>query len=113
MSMQRGDVVWINFEDLGNASMTKRRPALVLQNDVANRYANSTIVAAIRHDTGKRLPVHVALKAGVAGLTKDSLVDAGHIATVRMEDVGATLGKLPPSAMAAVEKAIKSSLALN
>ena len=112
MSVNRGDVVWINFDDLDNKTMTKRRPALVLQNDVANRLANSTIVAAIRNDTGKRLPVHVPLLQGVAGLTKNSLVDTGHIATVPMESVGAVLGRLGAAEMAQVEVAIKSSLAL-
>lgn len=112
MSVQRGDVVWVNFDDLDNKTMTKTRPAVVVQNDAANRFANSTIVAAIRNDTGKRLPVHVPIPKGVAGLTKDSMVDAGHIATVPMEDIGAQLGRLGTAEMTQVEAAIKASLAL-
>jgi mRNA interferase MazF len=111
-NVTRGDVVWIDFDQQENATMTKRRPAVVIQNDVANRHANSVIVAAIRHDTGKKLPVHVELPAGEGGLTKDSMIDMGHIATVPYAAIGGVVGHLGFDRMAEVGQAIRISLSV-
>ena len=112
MVVERGDVVWVNFGASVASSMTKVRPAVVIQNDSANRAAPHTIVAAVRHDTGKRLPIHVPLPAGGAGLTKDSLVDLGHIASVPLTRLERRSGKLNVAQMARVDEAIRISLGL-
>jgi mRNA interferase MazF len=86
----------------------------VVQNDVGNRYAPETIVVPIRDlDGGRLLPVFVPVKAGVGGLTKDSIVDAGHINTVGTDQLGAPIGTLPPQVMELVDKALRVSLSLS
>ena len=44
---KRGDVYLVNFDPTLGAEIRKTRPALVLQNDIANRHSPITIVAAI------------------------------------------------------------------
>ena len=44
---KRGEVYLVNFDPTVGAEIRKTRPALVLQNDIANRYSPITIVAAI------------------------------------------------------------------
>jgi mRNA interferase MazF len=44
--VHRGDVWNVSFRGSGS-EIRGRRPAVVLQNDVGNRYAGTTIVAAI------------------------------------------------------------------
>ena len=47
----RGDIFSVDFEPVRSAEQGKVRPALVIQNDIGNRYSPTVIVAAIT--TGK------------------------------------------------------------
>lgn len=110
--IRRGDVVWLDFSRQGGAPIEKRRPALVIQNNAGNRFAPHTIVAAVRGDTKKGLPVQVEVPKGVAGLTKDSVVDCGFISTVPKNKLGNTIGTLPLDHMKDVDRALRVSLSL-
>jgi hypothetical protein len=57
-------------------------------------------------------PVFVEVSKGTAGLGKDSVVDAGQLATVLKQDLGRKLGILPDPAMREVDKALAISLGL-
>ncbi len=84
----------------------------MVQNDAGNRFSPFTIVAAIHHDTKKGLPVCVSVPAGKAGLSKDSVIDCGHLMTIRSEILEKELGVLPRFYMKQVEAALKVSLEL-
>jgi len=92
--------------------MEKERPSLVIQNNLGNQFSPYTIVAAIHHDAGKRLPVHVRVPEGVAGLTKRSIVDCGLIYTIPAEALKRRVGYLPETYMRQVDEALKVSLEL-
>jgi mRNA interferase MazF len=108
----RGDIIWANLSAAGGAPLRKKRPCLVVQNDVGNRFAPHTIVAAIRHDPGKALPVQVFVPKGSAGLQKTCVVDCGHIATLEEVQLGERLGRLPADLMRLVDEALRVSLGL-
>lgn len=110
--ISRGDIVWADLSAAGGAPLRKKRPSLVVQNDVGNRFAPHTIVAAIRHDPAKELPVQVSLPKGTAGLQKACVVDCGHIATLEESQVGERLGRLPADLMRLVDEALRISLGL-
>lgn len=110
--VSRGDIVLFDFAGMGGVPLQKTRPALVVQNDGGNRHAPQTILAAIRGDAQKALPVMVAVPKGVGGLTKDSVVDCGFLSTTRKELLGRRIGRLPPEYMRAVDEALRVSLAL-
>lgn len=38
--MKRGEVWWVNFNPSIGGEITKRRPAVIVSNDIANRYLN-------------------------------------------------------------------------
>lgn len=109
--IRRGDVLWFDFASTG-APIRKRRPALVVQNDIANRFSPQTILVAIREDSGKGLPVHVPIPAGIAGLTKDSVVDCGFVVTAPAAALGGRVGLMPAEYMQQVDRALRVSLAL-
>ncbi|HLF94986.1 MAG TPA: type II toxin-antitoxin system PemK/MazF family toxin [Planctomycetota bacterium] len=110
--IRRGDVHLVELAVAGGV-LRKRRPALVIQNDLANRHAADTIVVAIRDVHGGRLlPVHVAVRRGTGGLEKDSVIDAGHVMTVPQAVLSQSLGRLPPEVMRQVDRAILISLGL-
>lgn len=109
--IRRGEIYDLDFSD-ASAGMPDLHPALVVQTNVANEYAPHTIVVAIHHDAGKRLPVLVPLPPGVAGLTKNSVVDCRQIATVGKDQLKARRGSLPHRYQRLVDQALRTSLSL-
>ena len=100
----------VNFE---RSRIKKTRPAVIIQNDIGNRYAPHTIVAAIRAAERKGLlPVFVRVPKSTAGVTKDSLIDCGHITTVAIEQLGRRPGTLPAELLLELNTALRRSLAL-
>jgi mRNA interferase MazF len=88
------------------------RPALIIQNDIGNRYAATTIVAAIT-TTLKAYPVTVPLRAGEGGLRRRSMVNLTQIFTVAKDRLRRRLGILTESSIRQVDEAIKISLSLD
>ena len=87
------------------------RQAVVIQNDVGNQFAATTIVAAIT-STIKIYPVTVPLKKGEAGLKQPSTVNLAQIMTLDKSRLQRKLGTLPPESVRRVSAAIRVSLDL-
>ena len=87
------------------------RPALVIQNDVGNQYAATTIVAAIT-STVKIYPVTVPLKKGEAGLNQPSMVNLAQILMIDKSRLQRRLRALSAETVDRVDTAIRTSLDL-
>jgi mRNA interferase MazF len=117
-SINRGDVVLVDFFFIQDMSKSKRRPALVIQNDVGNRFSSNTIILSISTTIpAKNYPTHYKIRASStigqkAGLNQDSIVQAETIMTIPQSLIAKKLGSLPANAMQEIEKRIKVSLAL-
>src|SRR5580704_3028295 len=101
---KRGDVFLVNFDPTIGAEIQKTRPALILQNDIANRYSPVTIVAAITSFTGETLyPSEVRIDAPTGGLDRTSIVLLNQLRTVDIQRLLRKLGMLDDEAMEKVE----------
>jgi mRNA interferase MazF len=110
--VHRGEVYIANVSDLGGR-LRKIRPVLIVQNDMANDFSPETIIVSLRHaDPIRRIPVRVPVPKGVAGLDRDSHVDAGQVQTILQQDLGRLIGKMPDDLMASVDQAMAISLGL-
>lgn len=107
----RGEVWLVNFNPARGSEQKGIRPALVLQNDVGNQYAATTVVAAIT-TTIRIYPVTVFLKKKTAGLSSDSMVNCAQVLTVDKSRLKKRLGRLDDNSMGQVEKALRISLDL-
>jgi mRNA interferase MazF len=90
----RGEIWRVRFEPIEGSEIGKTRPALVMQNDLGNRYAATTIVAAI---TGriKDLPTLVDINPSKSnGLKKPCAVNLSHIRTVSQSRLISRIGRL-------------------
>ena len=93
--------------------MQKTRPALVVQNDIANRYSPITIVAAITSTVDPRpRPTKVLVKALEGGLSVDSMVLLNEIRSVDKRRLLKRLGKLSPVTLEDVNRALLISFGL-
>jgi mRNA interferase MazF len=108
---QRGEVYLVNFDPTVGAEIRKTRPALILQNDIANRFSPITIVAAITSQVEERLyPTEVLVRPPEGGLGKDGVVLLNQIRSIDRRRLLRRLGKLKPETMRHVERALLLSL---
>lgn len=79
----------------GSAEIRKTRPALILQNDIANRASAITIVAAITSRFDEELyPTEVPIRAREGGLSTDSVVLLNQIRSIAKQRLVRRIGKL-------------------
>ena len=111
---KRGDIYLVNFDPTVGAESWKTRPALVLQNDIANKSSPVTIVAAISSKFDDALyPTEVLISAKArTGLAVDSVVLLNQIRTVDKKRLVKQLGWLSAAEMAEVDRALRISVGL-
>ena len=110
---QRGEIYLVNFDPTVGSEIKKTRPALILQNNVANRYSPVTIVAAITsHASGSIYPTEVFVKRSHGGLNEDSVVLLNQIRTVDKTRLIKRLGSLNRETMRRADQALQISLGL-
>jgi mRNA interferase MazF len=110
--MKRGDIYMVDFNPARGSEQAGYRPALIIQNDVGNKYSSTTIVATITTATHKGYPFSVKLLAREGNLEKDSIVNLSQILTIDKERLVRKIGNLNPDIMEKVNNAIKISLGL-
>jgi mRNA interferase MazF len=110
---RRGEVYLVNFDPTIGAEIRKTRPALVLQNDIANRWSPITIVAAITSRFEEPVyPTEVVVRAPEGGLDTDGVVLLNQIRSVDKRRLVRRLGALRPERMRQVEQAVLISLGM-
>ncbi len=111
---KRGDIYLVNFDPTLGAEIRKTRPALILQNDIANKYSPVTIVAAISSKFDDPLyPTEVLISAKArTGLAVDSVVLLNQIRTVDKKRLAKQLGTLSSAKMGEVNQALRISVGL-
>lgn len=103
----------MNFDPTLGAEIKKTRPALILQNDIGNRYSPLTIVAAITSHYEERLyPHQVLVVAPEGGIKKNSAVLLNQIRSVDKRRLVKRLGTLEPDTMRRVDRALQISVGL-
>lgn len=114
ISIRRGDIVIVNFDPTIGAEIKKTRPALVVQNDIANVYSSVSIVAAItkKEEGDKRYPTEVFVCGGDTGLEHDSVVLLSHIRTIDKQRIVKKIGKVDSDTMQSVDTALEISVGL-
>jgi mRNA interferase MazF len=110
---RRGEIYLTALDPALGHEIKKTRPALVLQNDVSNRYGLTTIVAAITSKISTPpYPNEVVIQPDGAGLEVASTIRLDQIRTVDRQRLIKRLGKVDAEVMRRVDEAIKINLGL-
>jgi mRNA interferase MazF len=104
--MKRCEVWWVNFDPSIGGEIKKRRPAVIVSNDAANRFLNRVQVIPLTSNTDRLYPS----EAAVVFEGKESKAMADQLATVRKERLFRRAGALSQEDMHKVEEAIKIQL---
>src|SRR6266851_10491839 len=110
----RGTVLDINLDPTLGHEQSKTRPCVVIQNEIGNKNAPTTIVAVITgaENIKRPFPVNVRIPHGEGGLRKDSVVLCSQIRTVDEIRFGKTYGQLGTATMKKIDTALRISLQL-
>ena len=109
----RGEVYLVNFDPTIGTEIAKTRPALVIQNDVANEHSPITIVAAITSKFDDRLfPTEVQIEPPEGGLKTTSVVLLNQVRSIDRQRLARRLGVVSPDTLTRVDRAIQISLGL-
>jgi len=110
---KRGEIYLVNFDPTVGAEIKKTRPALILQNDIANRHSPITIVAAVTsHFEESLYPTEVLVAVGEGGMNVGSVVLLNQIRSVDKRRLIKRLGSLKPLTMEKIDRALSISLGL-
>lgn len=61
-SKRQWDIFWVNLNDIKEENIIKKsRPCVIIQNDTANIFSNTTIVAPITSKNKPSIPTHCKL----------------------------------------------------
>jgi len=108
-----GDVFDVNFDPVIGSEIGKRRPALVVSNDINNEFAATvTVLPITSQPAAKTYPFEVVVAAGVAGLTRDSRIKANQVRTLDKRRIAGFRGQLPEVYLRLAERALRVHLNL-
>lgn len=110
----RGQIYLVRFDPSIGHEIQKTRPALVIQNDIGNKFSPVTMVAAI---TSKLSPIPYPVEVPLSptkqnGLPVPSAIHLDQIRSVDRKRLVKLLGKVDKQTLNKVDSAIKISLGL-
>lgn len=114
MQIRRGDVVIVDLDPTRGSEQQGTRPCLVVQNDVGNENAPTTVVVPFTTSFGEKLyPFEVLVRADRSPLDEDSVALCSQIRTVSIaRRVHERKGSIPTDRMDEVDTALEYSLGL-
>lgn len=115
MEIKRGDVLLVVSNHAVGSEQGGKRPVVVIQNDVGNKYGPTIIVAPTTSKQNKtNLPTHVEIEDYQScGLDKKSIVLLEQIYTLDKSRIVKKLNRVDQLTIIKINEAIKVSLGLN
>ena len=106
--MKRGEVWWVSLASSIGGEIRKKRPALIVSNDAANRYLNRLQVVPTTSSVGRLYPSEAVVTVN----RKRGKAMADQLTTVSKLRLVNRAGHVVPKEMREVERAIRVQLGL-
>ncbi len=108
--MRRGDVYWVNLDPVVGSKVGKFRPAVVVQNEAANRSSATVTVIPLTSSTGRVYPFQVLIPAGEGGLPQASKALCEQVRTLSRKRLSERIGTLPDDRLFEIREALDRHL---
>ena len=106
--MRRAEVWWVSFEPSVGGEVRKKRPAVIISNDAANRYLNRVQVVPMTSRTDRVYPSEALVRVN----RRQSKAMADQLTTVSKQRLMNRMGRLSAPDMSKVEHAVMVQLGL-
>jgi|SRR3989339_720379 len=107
LKVKQGDIWWIDPTPKIGAEQRGRRPALIIQNNIANQYLHSTIIVIISSSGKTQMPEMVNIGSEY-GLKENSYADFAQIFTIDKGRLMKKIGNIGENKWVEIEKALSS-----
>ncbi len=104
--MKRGEVWWVNFDPSVGGEIRRKRPAVIVSNDAANKFLNRVQVVPLTSKTDHLYPSEVRVLFD----DKESKAMADQLATVSKLRLYKRAGLISDADMLRINEAIKVQL---
>ena len=113
MEIKRGEIYLVDLSPVVGSEQGGLRPALILQNDIGNKYSPTTIIASITSKLHKaKLPTHIELLASESTLKYDSVILCEQIRTIDKCRLKDKIAFVTEEKIKEIEKAVALSLGI-
>lgn len=111
---RRGEIYFADLDPHYGSEQGGKRPVIIIQNDVGNKFAPTVIVAAVTSRISKRpnQPTHVLIDKNPA-FSRPSVVLLEQIFTIDKERINNFMGLTSEWEMKQIEEALLRSLGIN
>jgi len=111
--MKRGEIYFANLDPSIGSETAKRRPVLIVSNNINNQAATTITVLPITSNVSKIYPFEIFLQPSESGLPKPSKIQSQQIRTISKQRInGDSVGSLSNKLMGLVDAAIRLHLGL-
>lgn len=106
LKVKRGQIYYADLSPVVGSEQGGMRPVVIIQNDIGNTHAPTTIVAAVTSiQTKSKLPTHIEIP-----LIKDSVILVEQLRTIDKKRLKAYMGAVDADTLNKINKAIMISL---
>ena len=103
---RRGDIFWVKLDPAHGTEIRKTRPAVIISNDSCNKHRARVIVLPVTSNVSSLFPGEASIE--IQGRPARALGD--QMRSLDKSRLGAKIGTLSPSEIAAVEEAVLITL---
>ena len=107
--MKRGEVWWVNFSSSLGGEIQKKRPAVIVSNDISNKFLNRVQVVPLTSRVERVYPSEA--EVNLSGRPNKAMAD--QLTTVTKMRLLSVAGRLTSSDLKRVEHAIRIQLGLS
>lgn len=104
--IRRGEIFLVDFDPAKPNEVARKRPAIVVSNNVANQHGTTVMVVPLSSDSSRVYPFQLLLPSEETGLKYESKAQVEQMRAVSKVRLGAKLGVVPPELMKQVERRI-------
>lgn len=108
----KGEIYLVDLTGHIGSEQSGIRPALIIQNDVGNKYSPTTIVVTLTTKGKKKLPTHLYLKPYNCGIKEDSIALFEQIFTIDKKRLIRKVGQVTNDMLDEINNMTKISFGL-